>query len=85
MFTRCLSICSLVPLPGLRSRRIVRVITVTRSPSVYIAANRGAERANDRGEKRKKVFMVLALFVLKQFFAKRQNINIISLSLGFGL
>ena len=51
------------------------------APGVYIAANPGAERARDRGEERKKVFMVLAVFVLKSSFAKRQNINIISLFL----
>ena len=39
------------------------------------------ERARDRGEERKKVFMVLAVFVLKSSSAKRQNINIVSLFL----
>lgn len=33
------------------------------------------------GGKKKKVFMVLAVFVLKSSFAKRQNINIVSLFL----
>lgn len=53
----------------------------TEAPWVYIAANCGAQRARDRGEERKKVFMVLAVFVLKSSFAKRQNINIVSLFL----
>lgn len=47
-----------------------------------MAANRGAERARDEEEERKKgVYGSSYVFVLKSSFAKRQNINIISLLL----
>lgn len=51
---------------------------------VYIAANRGTEKARDRGEG-EKVFMILVVFVLKSSFAKRPNISIISLFSRFWL
>lgn len=81
-FTRCLSICSLVPLQSLRRRRAARIITVIRSPwGLFSCQPRSRESERQGRGKKKSVYGTSCVFVLKSSFAKRQNINIISLFL----
>lgn len=71
--TRCLPICSAVPLQSLRRRRAARMIAVVRSPRGLYSCQLWSR---DRG-----VFMVRAVFVLKSSFARRQSIYVVSLFL----